>query len=54
MAVTFTICPFEIVADDKAGIVIEDRKTGQFWRLSNDQARGARARALDSSPSQAD
>jgi hypothetical protein len=39
MAVTFTICPFEVIAGDKAGIVIEDRKTGQFWRLSNDQAR---------------
>jgi hypothetical protein len=39
MAVTFTICPFEVIAGDKAGIVIEDRKTGQFWRLSNDPAR---------------
>lgn len=39
MAVTFTICLFEVIAGDKAGIVIEDRKTGQFWRLSNDQAR---------------
>jgi hypothetical protein len=39
MAATFTTCPFEVIAGDKAGIVIEDRKTGQFWRLSNDQAR---------------
>ena len=39
MTVTFTTCPFEVTAGDTAGIVIEDRKTGQFWRLSNDQAR---------------
>jgi len=39
MTVTFTTCPFEVIAGDKAGIVIEDRKTGQSWRLSNDQAR---------------
>ena len=39
MAVRFTTCPFEVIAGDQAGIVIEDRKTGQFWRLSNDQAR---------------
>jgi hypothetical protein len=39
MAVTFTTCPFEVIAGDKAGILIEDRKTGQSWRLSNDQAR---------------
>jgi len=39
MAVTFTVCPFEVIAGDQAGIVIEDRRTGQSWRLSNDQAR---------------
>ena len=39
MTVTFTNCPFQVIAGDKAGIVIEDRKTGQSWRLSNDQAR---------------
>jgi hypothetical protein len=39
MTVTFTTCPFEVIAGDKAGIVIEDRKTGQSWRLSNQQAR---------------
>ena len=36
---TMTACPFEVIAGDKAGIVIEDRKTAQSWRLSNDQAR---------------
>ena len=39
MTIKFTTCPFEVIAGDKAGIVIEDRKTGQSWRLSNDQAR---------------
>jgi hypothetical protein len=39
MTVTFTTCPFEVTAGDRAGIVIEDRKTGQSWRLSNQQAR---------------
>ena len=39
MPVSFTTCPFEVIAGDKAGIVIEDRKTGQSWRLSNQQAR---------------
>ena len=34
-----TTCPFEVIADDKAGIVIEDRNSGQSWRLSNQQAR---------------
>jgi hypothetical protein len=39
MAVTFTTSPFEVIAGNDAGIVIEDRKTGQSWRLSNQQAR---------------
>ena len=39
MTLTFTTCPFKVVAGDTASIVIEDRKTGQSWRLSNDQAR---------------
>ena len=39
MTVKFTTCPFEVVAGNNAGIVIEDRETGQSWRLSNDQAR---------------
>ncbi len=39
MPVSFTTCPFEVIAGDKAGIVIEDRKTGQSWRLSNQQTR---------------
>jgi len=40
MTVTFTTCPFEVIVGDNAGIVIEDRKTGQSWRLSNQQTRG--------------
>ena len=39
MPVTFTTCPFEVIAGNNAGIVIEDRKTGQSWRLSNQQTR---------------
>ena len=39
MAVTFTTCPFKVIVGDMASIVVEDRKTGQTWRLSNDQAR---------------
>jgi len=39
MPIYFTTCPFEVIAGDTAGIVIEDRKTGQSWRLSNQQAR---------------
>jgi hypothetical protein len=39
MPVTFTTCPFEVIAGSNAGIVIEDRDTGQSWRLSNQQAR---------------
>lgn len=39
MIITFTTCPFEVIAGDNAGIVIEDRKSGQSWRLSNQQAR---------------
>jgi hypothetical protein len=39
MTITFTTCPFEVIAGDNAGIVIEDRKTRQYWRLSNQQAR---------------
>ena len=39
MTVTFTTWPFEVIVGDNAGIVIEDRKTGQSWRLSNQQAR---------------
>jgi hypothetical protein len=39
MTVTFTTSPFEVIAADNAGIVIEDRKTGQSWRLSNQQTR---------------
>jgi len=39
MTVTFTTNPFEVIAGNDAGIVIEDRKTGQSWRLSNQQAR---------------
>ena len=39
MTVTFTTSPFEVIAGNDAGIVIEDRKTGQSWRLSNQQAR---------------
>jgi hypothetical protein len=29
MAVTFTTSPFEVIAGNDAGIVIEDRKTGR-------------------------
>jgi hypothetical protein len=32
MAVTFTTSPFEVIAGNDAGIVIEDRKTR--WKLS--------------------
>lgn len=39
MTATFTTCPFEVTAGNNAGIVIEDRESGQSWRLSNDQAR---------------
>jgi len=39
MTVRFITCPFEVIAGDNAGIVLEDRETGQSWRLSNDQAR---------------
>jgi hypothetical protein len=39
MTITFTTCPFEVIAGDNAGIVIEDRKSRQSWRLSNQQAR---------------
>jgi hypothetical protein len=39
MTITFTTCPFGVIAGNDAGIVIEDRKTGQSWRLSNQQAR---------------
>ena len=39
MPIYFTTCPFEVIAGDKAGIMIEDRKTGQSWQLSNQQAR---------------
>lgn len=39
MTVTFTTSPFEVIAGNDAGIVIEDRKTGQSWRLSNQQTR---------------
>lgn len=39
MTITFTTCPFEVIAGNNAGIVIEDRKTGQCWRLSNQQTR---------------
>ena len=39
MAITFTTLPFEVVAGNGGGIVIEDRKTRQSWRLSNDQTR---------------
>jgi len=31
--------PVEVIAGNNAGTVIEDRKTGQSWRLSNEQAR---------------
>ena len=39
MTIKFTTCPFDVIAGNNAGIVIEDRKTGQSWQLSNDQAR---------------
>ena len=39
MTVKFITCPFEVIAGNNAGIVLEDRETGQSWRLSNDQAR---------------
>lgn len=39
MTIRFITCPFEVIAGTNAGIVIEDRETGQSWRLSNDQAR---------------
>jgi hypothetical protein len=39
MVVTFTTLPFEVDAGNGGGIVIEDRKTRQSWRLSNDQTR---------------
>jgi hypothetical protein len=39
MTVTFTTCPFEVIAGKNAGIVIEDRKTGHSWRLTNRQTR---------------
>jgi len=39
MTIAFTTFPFEVIAGNDAGIVIEDRKTGQSWRLSNQQTR---------------
>jgi len=39
LTITFTTCPLEVIAGDKAGIVIEDRNTGRSWRFSNDQGR---------------
>jgi hypothetical protein len=35
----FTTCPFKVTAAKEAGILIEDRKTGQFWHLTNQQTR---------------
>jgi hypothetical protein len=39
MAVTFMTCPFEggVTTGNGGGIVVEDRKTGEFWRLPNRQ-----------------
>ena len=39
MAVSFTTCPYEVTAGKGGGIVIEDRKTGQSWRLTNRESR---------------
>ena len=39
MVVSFTTCPFEVTAGNGGGIVIEDRKTGRSWRLTNWQTR---------------
>jgi len=39
MAVSFTTCPFEVTAGKGGGIVIEDRASGQFWRLTNRETR---------------
>ena len=39
MAITFTTLPFEVTAEKSGGIVIEERKTGQSWRLSNRESR---------------
>jgi hypothetical protein len=39
MAISFTTCPFKVTAGNGGGIVIEDRKTGQSWRLTNRQSR---------------
>jgi len=39
MPVLFTTCPFEVTAGSNGGVVIEDFKTRQSWRLSNRQTR---------------
>jgi hypothetical protein len=39
MPVSFTTCPFEVIAGNNGGIVIEDRTTGQSWRLTNQASR---------------
>jgi hypothetical protein len=39
MPVSFTTCPFEVTAGRNGSIMIEDRKTGQSWHLSNRQTR---------------
>ena len=34
MPVSFTTCPFEVTAGRNDSMMIEDRKSGQSWRLS--------------------
>jgi hypothetical protein len=39
MAVRFTTLPFDVAAGKHGGIVIEDFKTHQSWRLTNRETR---------------
>jgi hypothetical protein len=39
MAISFATCPFGVFAGDEGGILIEDRKSGQSWVLTNQQSR---------------
>jgi len=39
MAITFTTLPFAVTAGKLGGIVIEDAKTRQSWRLTNRETR---------------
>jgi len=39
MAIRFTTLPFDVAAGKQGGIVVEDFKTRQSWRLTNQQTR---------------